>query len=163
MFVMILIKPVRSEHQGCYWLTVPPQWGGERLFWLKSEFLGPQKRALLDFNQPGKVVQKKSTIFPNRYQSFNGCFFEEKKQIFGLFSAFLQNIKTALSPYICPGPGPLSMWVIFVVAQTVSPSFVDHGPKLILILAKMFFQFNRDLGFFIRYDTILIDIFGLRN
>ena len=35
-----------------------------------------------------------------------------------------------------PGPGPLSMWVIFLVAETVPPSLVEHSPKLrVLIIA----------------------------
>ena len=29
-----------------------------------------------------------------------------------------------------PGPGPLSFWVIFLMARTVPPSFVEIGPKL---------------------------------
>ena len=28
----IIIQPARLERQGCYWQTVPPHWGGGRLF-----------------------------------------------------------------------------------------------------------------------------------
>ena len=33
-----------------------------------------------------------------------------------------------------PGTGPLSLWVIFMLARTVPPSFVDHGPKLRVLI-----------------------------
>ena len=50
---------------------------------------------------------------------------------------FPASMKMAVSLYFRPRPGPLSMWVIFLVAQMVPPSFVDHGPKLrVLIIAK---------------------------
>ena len=36
----------------------------------------------------------------------------------------------ALGLLLADGPGPLSFWVIFLIARTVPPSFVEIGPKL---------------------------------
>ena len=45
--------------------------------------------------------------------------------------------KAAVSPWFRPRSGPLSLWVIFLMAPTVPPSFVDNGPKLrVLNIAK---------------------------
>ena len=36
--------------------------------------------------------------------------------------------KMAVSPQFRPGPGPLSMWVIFLVTRMVPTSFIDRRP-----------------------------------
>ena len=85
------------------------------------------------------IVAYPPMSYCNHFALISHVFFGEiKQQIFGLFSAFRQNVKTAVSPQFWPLLGPLSMWVIFLVAQMVPPSFVDHGPKLrVLIIAVL--------------------------
>ena len=52
-------------------------------------------------------------------------------------NTFLLNVKTAVSPYVQARLGPLSFWVIFLMAWRVPPSFVKNGPKLrVLIIVK---------------------------
>ena len=51
-------------------------------------------------------------------------------------NTFRLNIKTAISPYFRPGPGPLSFWIIFWMARTVPPSFVENGPKLRVLMIR---------------------------
>merc|ERR1712107_302632 len=39
-------------------------------------------------------------------------------------------ISTKLGGIVRTGPGPLSFWVIFLMARTIPPSFLEIGPKL---------------------------------
>ena len=99
-------------------------------------FWGPKKRALFNRNHvpatTGQSCQKKKVPFSQMNISLLANFgsFFGKKRIFGPFSAFRQNVKTAVSPYIRPGPGPLSLWVIYLLTRMVPTSFVKDGPKL---------------------------------
>ena len=97
-------------------------------FWAEMRIFGPKKRSLIDGHHVlattwQSCAKKKSIIFSNEYQSFRGfwvgVFFSQKNCIFG------------------PKTASLSMWVIFLVARTVPPSFVDHGPKLRALILTM--------------------------
>ena len=80
---------------------------GYRKKWIfrsKSGFLGPKKKSLFNRNHvlatTGQSCQKKKIPFSpmniSLLANFGSCF--EKKRIFGPFSAFRQNVKTAVSP-----------------------------------------------------------------
>ena len=70
----------------------------------KTGFLGPKKRALFSANHvpatTGQSCQKKKVPFSQMNISLLANFgiFFGKKRIFGPFSAFRQNVKTAVSP-----------------------------------------------------------------
>ena len=78
-----------------------------------------------------KLFKEKSCLCPNneRGKCHFGWFFGERP-IFRPKTTFRPNLKTPVSPWFRPGPGPLSFWVIFLMARTIPPSFVEIGPKL---------------------------------
>ena len=114
--------------------------GQKNKFWAKSRDFWPKENihflVLTMFshdqaklcNQNSDYLQNDISLIANL-----GCFFLEK-WTFGQNDAFRQNVITAVSPEFRPGPGPLSMKVIFFMARTV---FIDDGKKLrVLTLAK---------------------------
>ena len=112
------------------------------IFGPKTEFSGPKKAHFFTLTmlgpRPGKVVQTKKTFSQVNISLLANfeCFFLEKTA-FGQKNIFWPNIKASVSPKFQQEPGPLSLWVIFLMARTVSTSFVDQGPKLrVLVLAK---------------------------
>ena len=74
----------------------------------------PQKKSLLGQNhvlvKTGQKCKKKKVTFSQIYIRLLvdfGCFLKKEK------TNFRQNVETAVSPWFQPGPGPLSLWVIF--------------------------------------------------
>ena len=65
----------------------------------------------------------------SRDEPFGECLYS-KKLIFGRFSTFWQNAKTAVSPQFGPGPGSHSNHIIFLVIPMIWPSFIQFGPRL---------------------------------
>ena len=81
-----------------------------------------RKRPFLRFAEKRKTGRK-------------SVFFFKKKQIFGPFSAIWQNVKTR--PFLrnsCRDQVCCQCGSFFLVARTVPPSLVDHGPKSVVLL-----------------------------
>ena len=105
-------------------------------FWAKNRNFGPKKGGhfctlTMFWPRPEKVVQRKKCLCPNNQggKCHFGWFFGVRP-IFRPKTTFRPNVKTPVSPWFRPGPGLLSFYVIFLMARTIPPSFVEIGPKL---------------------------------
>ena len=97
--------------------------------------MGPKKAHFFTLTMfwppPEKVVQRKSCLFPNKYQSLKKFwFFFGLRPIFGQKKHFLAEHKNVRFSVI-----PARTWSVvllghFLMARTVPPSFVEIGPKL---------------------------------
>ena len=112
-------------------------------FRAKNRVFRPKKNSLLSSNHFLLMTRKscahKKVLFSQINISLLAvsgvCFL--KKTDFWQKKHFSANLKMTVSPKFRPGPVLLSLWVIFLMARTVPPSFVDQDPKLrVLILAK---------------------------
>ena len=110
-------------------------YGKNRIFWAKNQNFGPKKKeSLFDRNHVlghdwKKLFKEKKCLCPNN-QGGEMSFWVIKTHFLGQKTTFRPNVKTPVSPSFRPGPGPLSFWVIFLMARTIPPSFVEIGPKL---------------------------------
>ena len=108
----------------CYWVP-----------WQKTDFLAKnrifrtKKRLHLDSNHVLATTGKScANKVPFSYTNF-GKFWVIFCEFFWPINRFLVKCKNGNFSIILPGPGPLSLWVIFLMARTVQPSFVDHSPS----------------------------------
>ena len=127
-----------NSHSEGYKRAVDQNWGRmTKIGFLdqKLEFRF-QKKPLLEPNHvlatPGKSSSKKKVAFSQINISLLRNF--GLKPIFRPKTTFQPNVKTAVSLEFRPGPGLLSFWVIFFMARTVPPSFVEIRPKLRVLI-----------------------------
>ena len=106
----------------------------------KNQILGPKKK-LTSQDSPccghdriGLIKEKACLCSNNYHPKYHFGWFLGVKPIFRPKTTFRQNVKPAISPKFRPGPGPWSFWVIFLMAQTVSPSFVEISPKVRVLM-----------------------------
>ena len=135
--------PSRQGLQTSHWRN-PGSNSKKQIFGQKSESFGPNKTFTsrskpCSSHDQAKFCKEKvpfSQISISLLADL-GCFLEKKKTELWAKIRFSASMKTAVSLYFRPRPWPLSMWVIFLVAQMVPTSFVDQGPKLrVLIIEK---------------------------
>ena len=112
-------------------------YGKHRIFWQKTEILGQKNRyhfliLTMFWTTTGKSCSKKKSAFAQiiKGEMSFWVIFWGKTHFLGQKPLFRPNVKMPVSPWFRPGPGPLSFYVIFFMARTIPPSFVEIGPKL---------------------------------
>ena len=98
-------------------------------FWGRRAKIGFFFALTMFWPRPEKVVQRKKCLCRNNQRG--KCHFGWSfgvRPIFRPKTTFRPNVKTPVSPWFRPGPGPLSFWVIFLMARTIPLSFVEIGP-----------------------------------
>jgi len=111
-------------------------YGKNRIFGPKTKILVPKKGTTFgdspcSGHDRKKLFKEKKCLCPNNQGG--KCHFRWSfgvRPIFRPKTTFRPNVKTPVSPWFWPGPGPLSFYVIFLMARTIFPSFVEIGPKL---------------------------------